>query len=124
MKIMIVLCMVLFASYAESSDLESYHNEIWCGEQGGEIGVALKNGRICDCVINDMVIETKEAKGNYFEALGKVMYLSMVAKKKAGLLMIVDNSKEWTVVDRTQKIIDHYKLPVSLFYVESDSYKK
>ena len=39
MKIVIVLCMVLFASYAESSDLESYHNEIWCGEQGGEIGV-------------------------------------------------------------------------------------
>jgi hypothetical protein len=124
MKIVIVLCMVLFATYAESNEIESYHNELWCEKQGGEIGVVLKNRRICDCVTNDMLIETKLAKGNCFEALGKVLYLSMIAKKKAGLLLVVDNSREWTIVDRMQKVIVHYKLPVSLFYVESDSYKK
>ena len=120
-KFLFCMCLLLIPTMLLAS--ESYYNRLWCEKHNGEVESIIRGNLVVECMTEDMVIETCYAKNIYSSLLVKVLYYSMLTHKKAGLLLIVNNSSEWNYVDRLQRIIDYHKLPVTLYYIESETYK-
>jgi hypothetical protein len=100
---------------------EKWYQERWCRKQGGQIEVVLPDKTRCDCVTDNYAIEF-DFGYNWAEAIGQSIYYSLRTKKKAGIVLILENMKDRKYWIRLNTTIQHFNLPIDIWNVGHASY--
>ncbi len=102
--------------FAKREHPEKWYQERWCREQGGQIEVVLSDKTRCDCVTDTHAIEF-DFGNNWAEAVGQSSYYSIQTKKKAGIVLILENTKDRKYWIRLNTTIQHFDLPIDTWNV-------
>ena len=120
-KLIILLTLMLIMTnicYASHKHPERYYQDLWCAEQNGKVEVILQDKTRCDCITDTHAIEVDFA-GKFYEAIGQALYYAMHTGKRAGIMLIIEKDSEVKYLDRLRAIVDHYGLPVDIWFVEN-----
>lgn len=91
---------------------ERLYQEFWCTKLGGHTEVKLPDGARVDCLYNDYAIEFDFAN-KWAEAIGQSLYYGHSLNKKAGIVLIMENSpKEKRYLMRLMKIAKLHNITV------------
>ena len=104
-------------SQAKHINVERHYQDIWCSEQGGQTEARMSDGTRCDCLTDDMATEVDFAR-KFYEGITQALHYSMLTGRPGGLLLIVEDAKEWRYVERARKIIEFYTLPITLYTIQ------
>lgn len=69
-----------------------------------------------DCLEEYYATEYDWAK-NWYQAIGQSLYYAMHTGKRAGVVLIIRDDKEYRFPDRAYRTIQHYNLPITLWTV-------
>jgi hypothetical protein len=75
----------------------------------------------CDCVTGTHGIEF-DFGNNWAEAVGQSAYYSVQIKKKAGIVLILENIKDRKNWIRLNTTIKHFNLPIEIWNVGNAAY--
>jgi hypothetical protein len=106
---------------AKRENPEKWYQERWCREHGGQIEVVLPDKTRCDCVTDTHAIEFDFGSG-WAEAIGQSAYFSIHTKKKAGIVLILENVKDRRYWIRLKTTIEHFNLPIETWAVGNAAY--
>jgi hypothetical protein len=106
---------------AKREHLEKWYQEKWCKAQKGQVEVVLPDGTRCDCVTDTHAIEF-DFGNNWAEAIGQSAYYSLQAKKKAGIVLILETIKDRKYWIRLNTTIEHFNLPIDTWRIENKAY--
>ena len=99
---------------------ERYYQEKWCSEKGGTAEVKLEDDTRVDCIANiaefDYAIEFDWAK-KYAESIGQSLHYGIQTGHRAGIVLILQSPDEYKYVLRVGSIIEHYHLPITLWFI-------
>ncbi|MDB4807102.1 hypothetical protein OAG89_03890 [Pseudomonadales bacterium] len=93
---------------------EKWYQERWCAQQNGEPEVRLKDRTRCDCLTDDYAIEVDFAP-KWAKAIGQSLHYAKMTGEHAGILLIVEESKDKKHLSRLQDAIDYHKLPIRVW---------
>ena len=96
---------------------ERYYQDLWCAERGGRVEVVLEDRTRCDCLTEEMAVEVDFAR-KFYEGISQALHYAMLSGKNAALLLIVEKERDWKYVKRAKRLIEFYRLPVTVFVVE------
>jgi hypothetical protein len=124
--VLIVIILFLFPSLllAKREHPEKWYQERWCrkqGEQGGQTEVVLPDKTRCDCVTDTHAIEF-DFGSKWAEAIGQSAYYSIHTKKKAGIVLILENLKDRKYWIRLNTTVKHFNLPIDTWNVGNAAY--
>jgi len=91
--------------------LEKEYQDKWCKEHKGKQEIVLNSGERADCITDEYAIEFDFAK-KYYEAIGQSLLYSIEANKKAGIVLILENTKDYKYLKRLQIVADVYNIKV------------
>ena len=97
---------------------EAHYQEIAAKKYSGQTEVVLPDGTRCDIVTETHAIEVDFAD-KWAEAIGQSLNYSFQLNKKAGILLILESSKDEKHLIRVQGIIEHYKLPIDILAIRA-----
>lgn len=109
----ITICCMLFSVTAQARALhpEKYYQSGWCGEQNGVTEHVLPDSTRCDCLTATHAVEFDFGK-KWAEAIGQALYYSLQTGRRAGIVLILEQPKDYKYWIRLNSTIDHYKLPI------------
>ena len=115
MKRLLLLIVILFMAaspaHAKRLHLEKWYQTKWCQEQGGRIEVTLPDRTRCDCLTQTHAIEF-DFGSKWAEAIGQSLYYSLQTGKRAGIVLILEKSKDYRYWIRLNTTIEHFDLPI------------
>ncbi|MBI4621060.1 MAG: hypothetical protein HY739_13015 [Desulfobacterales bacterium] len=114
--ILIILLSATF-SLAERKHPEKWYQNKWCDEHGGQAEVVLSDRTRCDCLTSTHAIEFDFGK-KWAEAIGQSLYYSLQTGKKAGVVLILENKKDYKYWIRLNTTIDHFNLPIDTWKID------
>ena len=115
----LLLALTLTASVgAARLNPEAHYQDIAAEKYSGQTEVVLPDGTRCDIVTKTHAIEVDFAD-KWAEAIGQSLNYSFKLKKKAGILLILESSKDEKHLIRVQGIIEHYKLPIDVLAIRA-----
>jgi len=83
---------------------EAHYQKIWCNQQSGIIEVVIPNGRI-DCLTATHAVEVDFMK-KWAESIGQALFYSKSTSKKAGILLIIDQTTDTGKLNNIRKTIE------------------
>lgn len=92
---------------------EKYYQNQWCK---GRVEVVLPDKTRCDCVTDTHAIEV-DFGSKWAEAIGQSLYYSLQTGKRAGVLLILEDQKDYKYWLRLNSTIQHFKLPIDTWKV-------
>lgn len=104
------LCALVCSASAQH---ESFYQAFAAKELGGAKEVTTKDGTRCDIVTATHAIEV-DFKGKWAEALGQCLNYAFQLNKEAGIVLIIEDSKDTKEALRLNSLIVNYKLPIKL----------
>ena len=116
--IITVLLLLSLQLMAKREHPEKWYQEQWCREQGGQVEVVLPDKTRCDCLTDTHAIEF-DFGSNWAEAIGQSSYYSIQTKKKAGIVLILENPKDRKFWIRLNTTIQHFNMPIDTWSVGS-----
>ena len=115
--LLLVLWLVSSLSAARLNP-EAHYQDIAAKKYSGQTEVVLPDGTRCDIVTETHAIEVDFAD-KWAEAIGQSLNYSFQLNKKAGILLILESSKDEKHLIRVQGIIEHYKLPIDVLAIRA-----
>ena len=114
-----LIFLILFPGncFADRLHPEKWYQEKWCNENNGVIEVILKDKTRCDCVTVTHAIEFEFGR-NWSEGIGQSLYYAFMTGKKAGVVIILENSSDRAGMKRLLSTITHYHLPIDYWLIE------
>lgn len=101
---------------------EKTYQTVWCEQQGGQAEVSLYDRTRVDCVLPEYAIEFDFAN-KWSEAIGQSLYYSYITKKKAGIVLIIENkARDLKYLNRLSKVADLHGITV--WTIEPDFIKQ
>jgi hypothetical protein len=118
MKLSLTLAVLLFASTANAERIrpESHYRDIWCKEHFGKTEVQLEGRTRADCVTDLYAVEIEFAD-KWKEAIGQSLWYAMQTGKNAGIVLILEGTRQNKYWIRLNSVILQYKLPIQAFRV-------
>ena len=117
----ILLILVNSSSAASHLYKEREYQQVWCSQHNGIIEYRLDDGSRVDCLTEEYAIEFDFAS-KWAEAVGQSLYYAIKTGKKAGIVLIVERSKDWRHV---QKLITlSQTLPIHFWIIEPSFLRK
>lgn len=107
------------SSFAGHIHKEKWYQDRWCAQQGGQTEVVLADRTRCDCLTSSHAIEF-DFGSKWAEAIGQALYYSIQTGKQAGVVLILEEQKDYKYWLRLNTIIDHYKLPIETWIAKPD----
>jgi len=112
----LLTCLILFLvapffAFAAHKHHEKWYQQQWCRDHGGQIEVSLPDGTRCDCVTDTHAIEF-DFGSKWAEAIGQALYYGLQTGKKPGIVLILENERDYKYWLRLNSTIQHYKLPI------------
>jgi hypothetical protein len=100
--------------HARREHAESWYKQKWCSEHGGITEVRLADGTRCDCVT-----ETHAAEADYgekwAESVGQSLHYAAVTGRRAGVVLIIENTDECRYLERLNFTIETFQLPIDVW---------
>lgn len=110
----LILPVVCFAGHQNS---EKYYQEKWCSENGGDTEVVLPDKTRCDCITTTNAIEM-DFGPKWTEAVGQSLYYSLQIGKRAGIVLILEDKKDYKYYLRLNSVIQNFNLPIDVWKME------
>lgn len=116
---LIFLLLVLFSTcnmsleaYAARLYPEKRYQEAWCSKYGGVTEVITSDKVRVDCILPSYAIEF-DFTNKWSEAIGQSLYYGYITQKKAGIVLILeDSAKDMVYLNRLNKIAKLYGITV------------
>jgi len=120
---LLILTLLILTFFSLQSIAKRNHKEVWYQEKycEGEMEVVLSDGSRVDCLTGSNAIEYDFAN-KWQEAGVQSLYYAMMTGQKAGIVLIIEKSKDFKYLNRLVKVIDTYYLPIDLFYIYRNNY--
>ncbi len=83
--------------------------------------MVLSDGTRCDCVTDTHAIEF-DFGNKWAESIGQGLHYSEISKKKAGIVLILENIKDRKYWIRLKTTIEHFDLPIDTWHVGEASH--
>jgi hypothetical protein len=102
-KITVIFILILlypFQISAKREHPEKWYQERWCKENNGQAEVVLP----------------------WAEAVGQSSYYSIQTKKRAGVVLILENKKDRKYWMRLNTTVEHFDLPIDIWNVGNAAY--
>ena len=117
-------CVILYAAAALGVALpawawerETVISARWCEEHAGQAEATLYGGGRADCLTATHAVEVERA-ARWTEGLGQALWYSVLADRRAGLVLIVDDDAEWRYWVRLGTVVEQRSLPVDLWLID------
>lgn len=102
--------------YAKHRHNENYYRDQWCIGRG-EIETILPDRTRCDCLTPTHAVEVDFAN-KFYESIGQSLYYSLQTGRKAGILLILEDRKDYKYWIRLNSVINHFGLPIDTWKYE------
>lgn len=112
---LIFLPLALFAKLPES-----YYQDQFAKEVGGQIEVTVGDGTRCDILTKTHAIEVDFAR-KWGEAIGQSLNYGFHFDRRAGILIILESPSDRKHLIRINSIIRHYDLPIDVWEVSGQT---
>ncbi len=117
MKYMLsLLFLVLVLPLAGRIQSERAYQEWFADKHGGKMEVVMKDGTRCDVVTATHAIEVDFGE-KWAEAIGQSLNYALQAKKKAGIVLIMERQSDYRYYLRLDTIIKRHGLKIDLWPV-------
>ncbi|WP_084154111.1 hypothetical protein [Maridesulfovibrio frigidus] len=117
MKVCIMLLAILSISYPAFGSERDYQ-DLWCNQNHGEVEFRLPDATRVDCLTDTHAVEMDFGR-KWAEAIGQSLYYASCTGKRAGVVLIVDKSKEGRYLRRLNEAITYAKLPIDVWIMDS-----
>ncbi|MDD7804577.1 MAG: hypothetical protein PUP46_03190 [Endozoicomonas sp. (ex Botrylloides leachii)] len=107
-----LFCLFSLPMNAYTQQKEAWYQDVWCKGMGGKVEYKLNDGRRVDCLTPKHAIEVEFAR-KWSEAIGQSLDYSMLTKRKAGIVLILQKQSDDVYWHRLHQVIHYYKLPVT-----------
>lgn len=125
-KLIIFIGMLLITAslFSQERQRESYYQQKFAEAVKGETEVTLSDRTRVDIVTNTHVIEVDFAE-KWAESIGQSLhYEGMTATKKAGVLLVIEGSKEERFLDRLVGVAAKHGIDVWVWDWTTDTWSK
>ena len=95
---------------------ESAYSDDFCKQYNGIREYKLSDSTRVDCLTAEYAIEIEFAK-KWSEAVGQALHYSIMTGKKPGIVLIIENIKDYTYFNRLKTICQRYA--IRLWYTEA-----
>ena len=102
---------------------ESYYQEKFAREIGGQVEVVMKDGTRCDILTATHAIEVDFAK-KWAEAIGQSLNYAMQTGKRPGVALIVLSPSDNKYIERVRKISTEYSLGLTIYPIDGGGASK
>lgn len=121
----IVLCMFYIpGAEAKRRRLEKDYQKEWCSQHQGQVEVRLPDGTRCDCIATidgiDYAIEF-DFGSKWAEGIGQALYYAVQTGKHAGVVLILEDLKDYKYFIRLNTTIQYHKLNLRTWIIENYS---
>jgi hypothetical protein len=100
-------CLMGYVAHGAEADYRDNH----CGLVKGQTELRNSDGTYTDCYLPDQSIEYDFAR-KWYECLGQAMHYARLNRNAAVCLLIVEKPTDQKYVDRADKLVEHFRLPV------------
>lgn len=109
---------LLFSLSANAARLhtEAYYQDIWCLDHDGETSVKMPIGTFADCITTSHAIEFDFAD-KWAEAIGQALHYAQQTNKRAGIVLILEESDDERFWDRLRVTIQNTQLPIDVWFI-------
>ena len=114
---------IVLAGRARHVHLEKEYQAVWCVEHKGIQEVRLPDRARVDCVTETHAVEAEFAY-KWAESIGQSLYYASQTQKRAGILLIIERTKDQAFVDRLESTIKLMNLPIDVWKVDSSVFSK
>ncbi len=113
-----VILLLMFASTAPAAHehLEKWYQQQWCTENKGEQEIVLPDRTRADCITKSHAVEVEFGK-KWAESIGQSLYYSLQTEKRAGIVLIIENTKDLRYWYRLNSVIMQSKLPIDTWAI-------
>ena len=113
-----ILFIIVSISYAYAGHLhpERYYQIQWCADHNGQMEYELDDQTRVDCLTDQYAIEFDFAS-KWAEAIGQSLYYASKIDRKAGIVLIMEDSKDIRFMFRIWEVIDNYHLPIETWSI-------
>lgn len=115
--VFLVLALWPNSAWAKHKHLESWYQERWCAAAGGVLEYQLPDQTRVDCLTDTHAVEHDFAP-KWAEAIGQSLYYSAATGKRAGVVLIMEQSSDQKYLDRLRKTIEQNHLPVDVWTMQ------
>lgn len=121
---LIVFFLLLFFLFnipveAKRLHLEKYYQIKWCEMKGGATEVRLNDGTRVDCLTAEYAIEF-DFGSKWAESIGQALHYSQETGRKGGIVLILENEKDYKYWERLNKIIERGGLDIKTWIMRPD----
>ncbi len=95
---------------------ESAYSDAFCSQYNGIREYKLSDSTRVDCLTPEYAIEIEFAK-KWAESVGQSLHYSIMTGKKPGIVLIIENLKDYTYLNRLKRICEKYG--IRLWYAEA-----
>ena len=110
------LCfLLLFPSMVFATRLhpESYYQKLWCEKYNGQMEYILPDRTRIDCLTDRFATEIDFAD-KWAEAIGQSLHYSLMIKRDAQIVLILEKDTDRKYLKRINNIIDNFSLPIDV----------
>jgi hypothetical protein len=120
---LIFILIFLFPSmlFAKREHPEKWYQQQWCEAHNGQVEITMPDGTRCDCVTDTHAIEF-DFGSKWAEAIGQSAYYSLQTKRKAGVVLILETTKDRKYWLRLNSTIEHFNMPIDTWSVGDASF--
>jgi hypothetical protein len=108
----------LLASATASALPESYYQDIFAAQVGGQTEVTAGDGTRCDILTDSYAIEVDSAH-KWGEAIGQSLNYGFQFNRRAGIVLILEKPSDQKHLIRVNSIIQHYDLPIKVWEIRA-----
>jgi hypothetical protein len=114
--VILLFAIISVASVAHAKRLhpERWYQDRWCEAYGGRTEVAMQDETRCDCLTDTHAVEF-DFGDKWAESIGQALYYSLQTRKRAGIVLIIESVKDRKYLDRVNRIIDKFDLPIDVW---------
>ena len=117
-KLFLTILLMSLPANVQASRLfnEAAYRDEFCSQQNGITEYKLADFTRVDCLTPEYAIEIDFAK-KWAEAVGQSLHYGIMTGKKPGIVLIVENLKDYTYLNRLKSICQRYG--IRLWYAEA-----
>lgn len=115
--VFLALTLLPNCTWAKHKHQERWYQEQWCSTGGGQLEFLLPDQTRVDCLTDIHAVEHDFAP-KWAEAIGQSLYYSAVTGKRAGVVLIMEQSSDQRYLERLRLAIEQNQLPVDVWTMQ------
>ncbi len=112
------LVVILCATTAHAKK-EAWYRDQWCSAHHGRTEVTLPDRSRADCITEKHAVEIEFAR-KWKESIGQSLDYAMQTNKRAGIVLILRNKKDYKYWIMLNSVIEHFSLSIDTWALKSE----